>query len=239
MESICYYWNISTLKRIKGSRNRRNSLVVKRAFEEPEKRTSGGADESVLVNGAGNEIEVGVDQKKPTPRSTTASGSTPSTSRRGSVQQPATTTMTSDSRVIAYFSPLLKSNTLEFVLSPAPQMSNTIVNCKITCQKGIFTEYSFWLDGIVNQGRDLLVMKAHRRVTSTKSYYLITLVNYDNLGLRLEEQSACARVVSNIYRNKFKLELSNSSLSSPSSSPSSVVAINSSTVSFIILYIIF
>lgn len=170
-------------------RLRSNSLIVKRAFEDPEK-----VNESVN-NGNSGDVEVAaVEMKKPTPR-------------RASVQD-TTKSLANQERARDYFSPLLKSSTLDFVLNPAPQIDN-IVHCKVVCHRGIFTDYSFYLDGILNKGRDMLIMKATRRVTSTKSYYLISVVNYNQLGTQFLQPTPCARVISNISRSKFRLDLVN------------------------------
>jgi len=132
---------------------------------------------------------------------------------------------------------LFKSrNSLDFILTPPPQ--GQIVNCKIICRKGLFTDYYFYLElpsfvKSSNSNQMKLLMKAYRRVASAKSYYLIdasfnteevvenTLNNQVelNTSLQLNESTSsnnalnCARIVSNINRKKFKLDLNKTSLS--------------------------
>jgi tubby-related protein 1 len=132
---------------------------------------------------------------------------------------------------------LFKSrSSLEFILTPPPQ--GQIVNCRIVCRKGLFTDYYFYLElptfvKSSNPNKLKLLMKAYRRVASAKSYYLIdAATNTEDVvettsnnqtettvGLQTTENTNnqsglnCARIVSNINRKKFKLDLNKSSMS--------------------------
>lgn len=168
------------------TRPRSNSLVVKHAFL-PAKSDAG-------ESGDDNEVEVAVERKSP---KSTDNPAAPQPNEIPNVQ--------SD-----YFSSIYKSSMVDFLLTPAP-VGKTIC-CKIVCQKGFFNEYSFYLENF--NTKDLLIMKAHRRITSTKSYYLINLVNYNSYGIQTsynqhDSNLNCARIVSNIYRRKFRLDLNN------------------------------
>lgn len=183
-------------------RLRSNSLIVKRAFEDPEKLSNNNESGEVEVAAAAAAVvDNSSSLKRPSPPSS-------SLLRRVSQVQDPARAAANQQRAREYFTPLLRSSTLEFVLTPAPQIEN-IVHCKVVCHRGIFTDYSFYLDGILNKGRDMLVMKATRRVTSTKSYYLISVVNYNQSGTPFPESTPCARVISNMARNKFRLDLVN------------------------------
>jgi tubby-related protein 1 len=101
-----------------------------------------------------------------------------------------------------FFKPIAKGNTLDWCLTPAPQ--GKTVNCIVTCRKGIFNEYYFYLENY--NGEAFLLMKAHRRVTSAKSYYLIDIINYGENGSRTPSYINSARIVSNMSRHKFRLD---------------------------------
>ena len=106
-----------------------------------------------------------------------------------------------------FFRPVQTGNTLEFALTPAPH--GNIVHCIVTCRKGLLSnEYFFYLENF--NGEAFLIMRAHRRKASTRSYYLIDIYNYGDTGDRKISETNTARLVSNISRNKFKLELLNS-----------------------------
>lgn len=81
-----------------------------------------------------------------------------------------------------------------------------MIQGKIICKKGLFNEYFFYLENICNA--DLYIMKASRKVTSAKSYYTIDTINYDQYGVASTTEISCARIVSNMSRKKFKLDLS-------------------------------
>ena len=142
-----------------------------------------------------------------------------------------------------YFKLIRKTSMLNFILTPPPQ--GTIIRCKIICRKGIFNEYSFYLEDA--QHNDILLMKTHRQMTTAKAAHIITCLNTATAapptansfsltdfysasagssqyiaGIELP----CAKLKSNISRKKFKLELdtnvigaSSTSSSSSSSSP--------------------
>ena len=111
-----------------------------------------------------------------------------------------------------FFQPVLDGNTLEFALTPAPQGS--IVNCIVTSRKGILSnEYFFYLENF--NGEAFLIMRAHRKA-STRSYFLIDIFNYGDTGEKNKpSETNAARIISNISRNKFKLDLFNTNLASP------------------------
>ena len=91
---------------------------------------------------------------------------------------------------------------LNFILTPPPQGST--IRCKIICQKGIFNQYSFYLEDA--NRNDILLMKTHRLVT-THVKQVITCVDREAYG---SSEIQCAKIKSNISRKKFKLELENS-----------------------------
>jgi hypothetical protein len=97
-----------------------------------------------------------------------------------------------------FFKPLRTGSTIEFILTPPPQ--GQVLNCKVICRKGIFNEYLFYLEP------NLLIIKAHRRVASTKVYYVIdTINNYDENFY--DKNKNCAKIISNMARNKFFMKL--------------------------------
>lgn len=111
-----------------------------------------------------------------------------------------------------FFQPVLDGNTLEFALTPAPQ--GNIVNCIVTTRKGILSnEYFFYLENF--NGEAFLIMRA-RRKASTRSYFLIDIFNYGDTNEKNKpSETNAARIISNISRNKFKLDLFNTNLASP------------------------
>jgi tubby and related proteins len=116
-----------------------------------------------------------------------------------------------------FFRPVQEGNTLEFALTPAPQ--GNIVNCIVTSRKGILSnEYFFYLENF--NGEAFLIMRAHRKA-SARSYFLIDIFNYNGGGdggggeKNKPSETNAARIVSNMSRNKFKLELFNTNLVSP------------------------
>jgi hypothetical protein len=96
-----------------------------------------------------------------------------------------------------YFKPLRKGSTIEFVLSPPPQ--GHVLNCKIIVNKGIFNEYLLYLEP------NILIIKAHRRVASTKVYYVIDTINHEQDYY--DKSKNCAKIISNMARNKFRMKL--------------------------------
>ena len=104
-----------------------------------------------------------------------------------------------------YFEPIKAGDTLDFTLCPPPQ--GQLVHGKIICKKGIFNEYFFYLENFNKS--DLYIMKASRKMTSAKVNYTIDTINYDQYGNALSTEVSCARIVSNMSRKKFKLNLSN------------------------------
>ncbi|CAF0715598.1 unnamed protein product [Brachionus calyciflorus] len=103
-----------------------------------------------------------------------------------------------------YFKSIKFGDTLDFTLTPPPQ--GQMIHGKIICKKGLFNEYYFYLENICNS--DLFLMKASRKMTSAKSYYTIDTINYDQYGKASTTEISCARIVSNMSRKKFKLDLS-------------------------------
>ncbi len=105
-----------------------------------------------------------------------------------------------------YFRPLKKLSTLEFLLRPAPH--GKIVNCKIRKGKGILSELQFYLEDNSNgYHRMHMLMRTHRRITTAKLYHLISAINYDEFWEKGSDEPTCGRIVSNISRKKFKLDL--------------------------------
>lgn len=104
-----------------------------------------------------------------------------------------------------YFKPIKAGDTLDFTLCPPPQ--GQLVHGKIICKKGIFNEYFFYLENYKNS--NLYIMKATRKMTSAKVNYTIDTINYDQYGIASSTEVSCARIVSNMSRKKFKLNLSN------------------------------
>jgi hypothetical protein len=96
-----------------------------------------------------------------------------------------------------YFKPLRNGSTIEFVLSPPPQ--GHVLNCKIIVNKGIFNEYLLYLEP------NILIIKAHRRVASTKVYYVIDTINHEQDYY--DKSKNCAKIISNMARNKFRMKL--------------------------------
>lgn len=144
-----------------------------------------------------------------------------------------------------FFKLIRKTSMLNFILTPPPQ--GTIVRCKIICRKGIFNEYSFYLED--SQHNDILLMKTHRQMTTARAAHIITCLNttpnanvnmsgsYSSFALTdYYSPSAgsnqyiagielpCAKIKSNISRKKFKLELDTSVMAGSPLSPSSSMA---------------
>lgn len=104
-----------------------------------------------------------------------------------------------------YLKSIKGGDTLDFVLSPPPQ--GQLIHGKIICKKGIFNEYFFYLEN--KSQYDVYIMKATRKMTSAKIYYTIDTINYDQYGAASTTEVSCGRIVSNMSRKKFKLDLSN------------------------------
>lgn len=71
----------------------------------------------------------------------------------------------------------------------------------------LFIKYYFYLENFNKS--DLLLVKAHRRVASTKSYYIMDAMGYDENGHLSHVDTPVGRIVSNMSRKKFKLDLFN------------------------------
>jgi len=107
-----------------------------------------------------------------------------------------------------YFKPIKRCSTLQFLLTPAPQ--GKIINCKIRKGQGILSDLQFYLEdynGYSMKNNLEMLMKTHRRMATAKVYHLITACNYDEFWTKSPTEPTCGRIVSNISRKKFKLDL--------------------------------
>ena len=81
-------------------------------------------------------------------------------------------------------------------------------------------EYQFFLEEYYSDASNLLIMKTHRRLQTTKTCHVVDAINYDANGHRINSEMSCGRCVSNMSRKKFRLELDDT-FSEASTGPSS------------------
>ena len=109
-----------------------------------------------------------------------------------------------------YFGPIKHGATIDFLLTPAPP--GKVINCKIRKGKGILSDMQFYLEDNVGFNSLHLLMKTQRRMTTAKIYHFINAVNYDEFWEKSPHEPTCARIVSNMSRKKFKIDLQCSDL---------------------------
>jgi hypothetical protein len=166
-----------------GTRRRSNSFVKMNAFELPLKPDSEAEDLDEKENGG--ELKVDVDLIKESTR---------------------VFNLIDDS----FFKSIYDGDTLDFLLTPAPP--GQLINCKIFCQKGLITDYFFHVEKIGMDNANLLLMKASRKLTTTKSNYTIIPVNHNMTSGVYNSGVSCARFASNMGKKKFRLEINGANL---------------------------
>jgi hypothetical protein len=82
-----------------------------------------------------------------------------------------------------------------------------MIQCKIVCQKSIFTDFYFYIEKLGMNSTNLLLLRATRLVSTAKPTYSIKPINHTNTDYRCG--STCARFSANMSKRKFKLELTN------------------------------
>lgn len=107
-----------------------------------------------------------------------------------------------------YFRPIKRCSTIQFLLTPAPH--GKVINCKIRKGQGILSDLQFYLEDYNSYKKKNtieMLMRTHRRMTTAKVYHLITACNYDEFWTKSATEPTCGRIVSNMSRKKFKLDL--------------------------------
>ena len=107
-----------------------------------------------------------------------------------------------------YYRPIFDSDTLTFILTPAPK--DQMISCKIVCQKGIFTDFFFYIEKLGQESTNLLLMRAIRKVSTAKPTFSIMPVNHTDAVCR--SSHTCARFSSNLKKRNFRLDLTNDHL---------------------------
>ena len=107
-----------------------------------------------------------------------------------------------------YFKSIKQCATLKFLLTPAPP--GKVITCKIRKGQGILSDLQFYLEdytGFSTKNNLEMLMRTHRRMTTAKVYHIIAACNYDEFWTKSLTEPNCGRIVSNMSRKKFKLDM--------------------------------
>jgi hypothetical protein len=80
-----------------------------------------------------------------------------------------------------------------------------MIQCKIVCQKSIFTDFFFYIEKLGPNSTNLLLLRATRLVSTAKPTYSIKPINHSGDDYRCG--ATIARFSANMSKRKFKLEL--------------------------------
>lgn len=88
---------------------------------------------------------------------------------------------------------LLDKNSKQFVLKPATM--GLTLKCQIFRQKGIFSQYKFYLENL--EGQLLLIMTARKRKKTKTASYIINYISYDESNVEKYIETPIAKLKSN------------------------------------------
>lgn len=89
---------------------------------------------------------------------------------------------------------LLDKNSKKFILRPATM--GLTLKCQIFRQKGIYSQYKFYLENL--EGQLLLIMTARKRKRSKTPCYVINYISYDETDVEKYIETPIAKLKSNL-----------------------------------------
>lgn len=195
----------SEVKQAAVPKRRSNSIVKTNAFMEPDPRDKQTRTRNHSVDrrrgrdddddsGSDNDVRVDIDGNSGRPKTSKQIG-------KG--------TRVLDLAHDLYFKPIFDGESLRFMLTPAPH--DKTIQCKIVCERGLFTDFQFYMENLGEEGSNLLIMRATRRLSSAKPSFSLSAVNHVDSSMRGDPH--CARLQSeNMSKRRFHLKLNNSYL---------------------------